>query len=136
MFNFGQSSGVPIGVLETLDIPWIDVVPQTWQRWVRDYVGLGPNEIFSSCELALQCTKPEYHPLFKRSKDHNTADAYFLSLWGACHANDRKKASGGNSSQRNLPPLSRMIDDQIIRESKGRQLAASQQTHHLAGTSS
>jgi len=118
MFHFGQAAGVPVGVFETIDLPWIDVVPQTWQRWVKDFVGLDPKQPFLSAEVALQCTKTEYHHLFKRSKDHNTADAYFLALWGAVHAYARPTASGGNGSHTRLPLLSQMLELQIQREAQ------------------
>lgn len=115
MFHFGQAAGVPVGVMETIDLPWIDVVPQTWQRWVKEFVGLEPKQPFLSAEVALQCSREEYHHLFKRSKDHNTADAYFLALWGAVHAYSRPKASGGNCSQSRLPLLERMLEKQAAR---------------------
>lgn len=121
MFHFGQSTGVPIGVFECLDIPWIDVVPQTWIKWVKGYVGMGPTDPFSSCEAALQCAPPASHALFKRSKDHNTADAFFLALWGAVHADERPEASGRNGSQTRLPMLEHMY---VLHQKRERRLAA------------
>jgi hypothetical protein len=116
MFHFGQASGVPIGVCEAMGLPWIDVVPQTWQRWVREFVGVDRDHPFTSCEAALLCAPARHHQLFKRVKDHNTADAFFLSLWGAVHAFDRPKASGKNGSQTHLPPVDDMLVAQMGRE--------------------
>ena len=128
MFNFGLAAGVPIGVLETIGLDWVDVVPQTWQRWVREYVGLDRMAPFSSCEAALVCAPERHHDLFKRSKDHNTADAFFLALWGAIHAWERPKPSGGNCSQTRLPMLDDLLVRQMARERDLHLLASQQKT--------
>lgn len=112
MFHFGQADGCAIGALESIDLPWIDVVPVVWQRWVREYLGLPSDAPFGACEAALQAFSPDHHYLFKRSKDHNTADACFLALYGAVHADLRLKASGGDSQYRRLPPLKELLQMQ------------------------
>jgi crossover junction endodeoxyribonuclease RuvC len=116
MFHFGQASGVPIGVLEAMEVSWIDVVPRSWQAWVREYVGWGRDDAFSACEAALQCAPPAHHGLFKRAKDHNTADAFLLALWGSVHAHDRPRASGKCGSQTRLPAVPDMLVAQMARE--------------------
>jgi crossover junction endodeoxyribonuclease RuvC len=109
MFHFGQADGAAIGALETIDLPWVDVTPSVWQRWVREYLGLPSNAPFGACEAALQAFSSDHHYLFKRSKDHNTADACFLALYGSIHADMRLKASGGDSQYRRLPPLKELL---------------------------
>lgn len=124
MFHFGQSTGVPMGIFECLDIPWIDVVPQTWIAWVKEYVGMDKLDPFNSCEAALQCAPPACHKLFSRAKDHNTADAFFLALWGAVHADARPEASGRNGSQTRLPMLEQMFILQRKRAARLKAIAA------------
>ena len=108
-FHFGQADGAAIGALESINLPWIDVTPSGWQRWVREFLGIPANEAFGACEAALQAFSPDHHYLFKRAKDHNTADACFLALYGAGHADLRLKSSGGDSQYRRLPPLKEML---------------------------
>ena len=124
MFHFGQSTGVPIGIFEALNIPWIDVVPQTWIAWVKGYIGMDRMDVFSSCEAALQCAPPACHKLFSRAKDHNTADAFFLALWGAVHADQRPEASGKYGSHARLPMLEHMYVAQTKRARRLQALAA------------
>lgn len=112
MFNFGKAAGVAVGALEVLEIPWVDVTPQSWQKWVKEYLGMSHREVFSSCEVALQCAPPASHGLFDRQKDHNTADAFLLALWGAAHATEKKKGASSLS----LPSLNDLLVLQLGRQ--------------------
>ncbi|MEI6194394.1 MAG: hypothetical protein WCS42_08690 [Verrucomicrobiota bacterium] len=81
MFSFGKSTGVAFGSLYSLPPLAVDEVhPMKWQNWVRRELGMAKKAPFDSREIC-RALFPEYAPLFKRKKDHNTADAVLLALY-------------------------------------------------------
>jgi hypothetical protein len=119
MFSFGRATGVAIGALEILGLPWCDVAPQTWQRWVRDYLGVTREDGLASCEAALRCSAQPHHRLFSRKKDHNSADAFLMALWGSCRVGEGIR-NAGRDDNRVLPPLKDLLAAQAARKSPGR----------------
>lgn len=84
MFSFGRAAGVADGGL-ALSLPGIiveSVTPQKWQNYFRNKHGILKPEPFFSRVLAIQLF-PQYADLFKRVKDHNSADAVLIALWKA-----------------------------------------------------
>lgn len=84
MFSFGRAAGVADGGL-ALSLPGIaveSVTPQKWQNFFRIKYGILKPEPFFSRVLAIQLF-PQYAELFRRVKDHNSADAALLAVWKA-----------------------------------------------------
>jgi crossover junction endodeoxyribonuclease RuvC len=81
MFSFGTAFGVAQGAVWTAcDLPVTFVAPLKWQNWVRNTLGL-PKGPIDSRAIAAQVFAAQAD-LFKRKKDHNTADAALMALWG------------------------------------------------------
>jgi crossover junction endodeoxyribonuclease RuvC len=106
MFSFGKAAGAAIGAVESAHLPWVDVVPSVWQRWVREHADAprrldNPEEGLPARELALQLLGDPVRLLLTRKKDHNTADAALLAVWGLHAASPRlpESASGLGGAQ-------------------------------------
>lgn len=81
-FSFGRAAGVADGAL-ALSLPRVPVEtvdPRLWQKFFRVRYGIPPEQEFCSRSLANKMF-PDYAPLFKRVKDHNTADAVLLAVY-------------------------------------------------------
>ena len=114
MFSFGRSTGVAIGALEALGLPYCDVTPQKWQAWVRRFAGLDAKESFVSPQMAQQLALEGYSSLFSRKKDHNTADAFLMALWASYEALDGVE-NAGKDDDRRLPPVQVLLEQQKTR---------------------
>lgn len=83
MFSFGRAAGVADGALALCFPGQVEsVAPQKWQNWFRLTYGIGKEQAFDSRALAIKIL-PEHADLFKRKKDHNTADACLIAVWKA-----------------------------------------------------
>ena len=81
MFSFGRAAGVADGAL-ALALPNISVeavAPQKWQNFFRARYRIGKDQDFDSRALAIQLF-PAQAELFRRVKDHNSADAVLLAV--------------------------------------------------------
>lgn len=84
MFSFGKSTGVALGTAYAHQLYHMqEVSPQRWQNWCRKEFGIPRPQEFDSRALALRLF-PAHADLFKRKKDHNTADAVLLGYWKLC----------------------------------------------------
>lgn len=54
--------------------------PQTWQKWAREYFEITRSQEFDSRSLASKLF-PSFASMFKRVKDHNSADACLIAVW-------------------------------------------------------
>jgi hypothetical protein len=84
MFSFGRATGVADGAL-ALAFPHLvieSVSPQKWQNYFRLRMGVTKEQQFDSRAIALRMF-PSHADLFKRKKDHNTADAVLMAVWKA-----------------------------------------------------
>jgi hypothetical protein len=54
--------------------------PQAWQKWAREFFEVSRSEEFDSRTLATNLF-PSYASMFKRVKDHNSADACLIGAW-------------------------------------------------------
>lgn len=82
MFSFGRSAGVIDGAF-TLCFPSLvpeEVTPQKWQSYYRAKFGIEKGQPFDSRALACKLF-PAMTALFRRVKDHNTADAVLMATW-------------------------------------------------------
>lgn len=85
MFSFGRAAGAADGALAVSlrsEIEVEYVTPQKWQQWYRKELGIPKEEEFDARAIALKLL-PDYSELFRRKKDHNTADAILLAVWKA-----------------------------------------------------
>lgn len=82
MFSFGRASGVADGALALAlpGVPVEEVTPQKWQNYYRALLNIPRETEFDSRAIATQLF-PDYADLFKRKKDHNTADAVLIAAW-------------------------------------------------------
>lgn len=86
MFSFGRAAGVADGAL-ALCFPELvieSVTPQKWQNWFRAKYGIEKGQEFNSRELAVKIF-PDKAELFRRVKDHNSADAALMAVWKSEH---------------------------------------------------
>jgi crossover junction endodeoxyribonuclease RuvC len=83
MFSFGRAAGVADGAL-ALCFPGVveAVTPQKWQNALRVLFHIPKDQPFDSRALAIQMFPAKAH-LFKRKKDHNSADACLIAVWKA-----------------------------------------------------
>jgi hypothetical protein len=84
MFSFGRATGVADGALALCFNGLIveEVAPLRWQNFFRKHYDMGRDWQFDSRALALRLF-PAHANLFKRVKDHNSADAVLLAVWKA-----------------------------------------------------
>jgi crossover junction endodeoxyribonuclease RuvC len=75
-FSFGKTTGMTIGVLCGLKIPYLSIHPAVWKKTF----GLSTNKDdsrFKAVELF-----PDARGYFARKKDHNRAEAALLAVHG------------------------------------------------------
>jgi len=77
MFSMGQSLGVVLGILATLDIPTTTIPPRTWQRALDVPQGKDGSR-YRAAQLF-----PAHAELFKRVKDNGRSDAALIAAYGA-----------------------------------------------------
>lgn len=80
MFSFGRAAGVADGAL-ALSLPELaveSITPQKWQNFYRTRYGIEKGQAFNSREIALKLF-PDKADLFRRVKDHNSADAALMA---------------------------------------------------------
>lgn len=75
VFSFGRSTGVALGALLVAKVPFIEVTPQRWIAFHTD-----PFRAFDSGFVAKKRWPRQDH-LFRRVKDHNTADACLIAAY-------------------------------------------------------
>lgn len=80
MFTFGRATGVALGALYLTRTAFIETTPTRWQAWAAKHAGW--RAPFDSRGV-LGVLRPECLPTVVRKKDHNTADAMLMALWGA-----------------------------------------------------
>lgn len=87
VWSFGRSTGVAEGAcyVTFLGKDLAEVFPQRWQNFWREVAGRKKGEDFNSRDIAARLFPGQ--DVFKRVKDHNTADAVliaaYLALGGA-----------------------------------------------------
>ena len=80
MFTFGRATGVALGALYLTRTPFIETTPTRWQGWAaKRAIWRAP---FDSRGV-LGVLRPECASTVARKKDHNSADAMLMALWGA-----------------------------------------------------
>lgn len=75
-FRFGQADGTARGVVGALGIPFIEVPPQTWKKYLR----LTGCDKDAARTMVLQ-RYPEIADQLRRKKDVGRADALLIALW-------------------------------------------------------
>jgi hypothetical protein len=75
-FKFGKNFGMWIGILSSLGIPYIKVIPQKWQK---DYHPL--SKIKKERKNKLKMIAKNFYPKATLS----TSDAILIALWGKNH---------------------------------------------------
>jgi crossover junction endodeoxyribonuclease RuvC len=76
-FNFGFASGMAEGVASALQLRVLRVTPQAWKKAFRfPKGGVKATSRHVACNLA-----PHLADYFKRSMDHNRADAFLMAYW-------------------------------------------------------
>lgn len=82
LWSFGRATGVADGAF-ALCLPELtleEVSPQRWQRFFREQFSIQKGTEFDSRALACKIF-PAQSDLFKRKKDHNSADACLIAVW-------------------------------------------------------
>ncbi len=82
-FSFGKSTGVALGAAYLHPgIPVVEIAPQRWQNYFRNRFNIPKGKPFKEVtrEIASQMF-PAQADLFKRKKDHNSADAALLAIY-------------------------------------------------------
>lgn len=100
MFSFGKATGFAEAAFALClpeKVPAVAVAPQTWQKFVRKLDGLGENKAFDSRRVAIEMF-PAFRGLFSRRKDHNSADAVLMAVWGQMQYQDSLRFASGNCS--------------------------------------
>jgi hypothetical protein len=85
VFSFARSTGIAFGAVFLSHAPApVEVAPQRWQNYFKNLLGIDRKTKFKTVtrDVALKLF-PEQAELFKRKKDHNTADACLMAAWGA-----------------------------------------------------
>jgi len=116
MFSFGQYYGVALEALRASGVPWVDQVPQNWQRWIKAHLGEPLTNPCVSTEFAIRLF-PDQKELFSRVKDHNTADACLMAYFIAHSANDRLRKSSQDDRTK-LPDRERLLEMHAARIGK------------------
>lgn len=80
MFSFGRSTGVAMGALYTIRLPFIEASPTQWQNRVRELIQWEGE--FDARAMASMVFVGDMD-LFDRVKDHGTADAALIAWYGA-----------------------------------------------------
>lgn len=88
VWSFAFATGTAVGAALTTGVPVLRVSPQAWQRHYRKALAL-PKKPFKEMTREVACeTFVNHADLFRRKKDHNTADASLLAHWGTLHGRD------------------------------------------------
>jgi crossover junction endodeoxyribonuclease RuvC len=84
VWTFGQSTGTAKGAVDVCFPPGFEeVAPQRWQNFFRKLFNL-PKRPFKEMTRAIAARLfPQQADLFKRKKDHGTADAALIAAYGA-----------------------------------------------------
>jgi crossover junction endodeoxyribonuclease RuvC len=85
VWSFGKATGTAFGAVEALRADeLIEVAPQRWQNFFKKVFGIDPKQRFKEItrEIAVRLF-PGQAELFKRKKDHGSADAALIAVWGA-----------------------------------------------------
>lgn len=79
IFSFGRSTGVAEGAcyVTFMGKPLVEVFPLRWQNFWREVAGRRKGEDFDSRDIATRLFSS--YDVFKRVKDHNTADAVLIA---------------------------------------------------------
>ena len=82
MFSFGRSAGAAEAAicLAYPGAPIVEIAPAKWQNFFRDQLMIPKKQAFDSKEIC-RTLFPALAHLFKREKDHNTADAVLIAAW-------------------------------------------------------
>lgn len=94
VFTFAKSTGIAFGAVYSQHEPApVEVAPQTWQNYFKKLLGIDRKTKFKTVTRDVAATIFfEQRDLFKRKKDHNTADACLLAAWGALNRTDKLEA--------------------------------------------
>lgn len=87
VFTFGKAAGIALGVATVMaGTPPVEVAPLKWQNHFRWYYNLpkvpGGVPFKELTRSVAERVFPEHKELFKRKKDHGTADAALIAKWG------------------------------------------------------
>ncbi len=80
MFTFGRATGVALGALYLTRTAFIETTPTRWQGWAAKRAGWRAPFDSRGVFIAL---RPDCAATVARKKDHNSADALLMALWGA-----------------------------------------------------
>lgn len=84
MFSFGRAAGVADAAL-WLCLPAgcavVEVTPQKWQGFFREYFEISREEVFDSRVIAARLFPVMASAYLARKKDHNSADAILMAVW-------------------------------------------------------
>jgi len=79
MFSIGKGYGIWLGLLTSLEVPFIEVHPRVWTR--KLLVGAGGEGKDRNYNVARRLF-PEWHPQFKYEKEYG--DSLLLAEYGRC----------------------------------------------------
>lgn len=84
VFTFGKAAGIALGVATVMaGTPPVEVAPLKWQNHFRRLYDLPRDMTFKLLTRSVaERVFPESRELFKRKKDHGTADAALIAKWG------------------------------------------------------
>lgn len=105
MWTFARAVARATEAMDASGVPWIGVRPQRWIQSARRTFGVFRQE-FNSRDIASRICPPAAVDLFRRIKDHNTADAFLIAhfLWQNIEK-EPKSDSARFGSLKNLPPF-------------------------------
>lgn len=83
VWSFAYATGAAVGAALTLPgVTLLRVTPQAWQKFYRETLELPKVPFKTMTRTVAEAVFPRQMDLFRRKKDHNTADACLLALWG------------------------------------------------------
>jgi crossover junction endodeoxyribonuclease RuvC len=83
VWSFAYATGTAVGAALTVPgVPLVRVTPQAWQKFYRETLELPKAKFKAMTQPVAASLFPGQQELFARKKDHNTADASLLALWG------------------------------------------------------
>lgn len=84
VWKFAEATGTATGAAYGAQRNVVRVSPQKWQNFFRKWLDLPAKVPFKSLTREVATVLfPENRDLFKRKKDHNTADAALIAVWRA-----------------------------------------------------
>lgn len=85
VWSFGQNTGTAKGAVDVCFPPgFVEVAPLRWQNFFRKLLNLPPKLPFKELTRDVACRLfPKQTDLFRRKKDHGTADAALIAVYGA-----------------------------------------------------